>query len=196
MNWDNINVKQFTAIQQIVGDPDMEIYDRMISLISVIFGIDATQITLADYQKHASQLAFLKDPVVKNDLEPEYVLNGRRYYFHTNPNMFNLAQVTDYQNYIGTNNPINNLANTLSVLLIPTGHTYNDGYDISQTIADIETMSIRDAMACFFYYEMLLKRSVSSIQKYLQKQIKKSKTKNKNLQSKVKELDLVLSQLY
>lgn len=191
MTWNDISVKQFIEIQNIITDESMELDERILALIFTVFGVSPDEMNLIEYQRYVKELDFLKEEVKRNDLEPEYIINEHKYYVHTNPNLFTVAQLADYNNYVSMGNPMTNIDKFLSIILIPEGKTYNKDYDILEAIKDFRSMPITDAMAPFFYYRMLLKRSVDNILKSLTKQIKKtkiSKEEKQMIQMKIKQL--------
>lgn len=198
MTWNDISVKQFTEIQNIITDKSMELDERILALILAVFGVSPDEMNLIEYKRYVNELDFIKEEVKRNDLEPEYVINGHKYYVHTNPNLFTVAQLADYNNYVAMGDPLTNIDRFLSIILIPEGKVYNKDYDMVETIKDIRSMPITDAMAPFFYYRMLLKRSVDNILKSLTKQIKKtkiSKEEKQMIQEKISQLTSGVSYL-
>lgn len=172
MTWNDITCKKYVMMQSLFNDSSISQEDRIAELVSIVYG-DVYIHNLAD--RIGELTVLLKSEVKRNDLEPEYVLNGTTYYVHTNPQLFTLAQATDYFNIITLGDPMEHLIDLLSIVLIPTGHEYNNGYDIEVAKRDVELLPITDALAIFFYFKILLKRSLNVIRKSLMKQMKKSK---------------------
>lgn len=177
MNWSDITIKQFLKLQDCLSIKDE--FDRLCKIIDVVYSIDSDNLNISEFAQYSKSLNFLKEDVPTNiKILKKYNINNKVYKLDGLLGHVTASQYIDFNNYLKTND----IVKMLSVFLIPEGHKYNDGYDITEVFTDIEMLPISVANSiCFFFVRQLalFKRifqhySVSRIKKLdLPKSLKK-----------------------
>ena len=155
MTWNDINIKTFKKINEIIKDTNLTDIEKEISLISIIFNLDEDDLYDLDLQTlktYSDKIAFI------NTFEPDYgkcpkierigdVEVGVDY----NLSHFTVAQYIDFMANIQTKD--RDIARLLACILIPKGHKYNVDYDLEAFIKQIEiNLNIYDAESMLFFY--------------------------------------------
>ena len=182
MSWKDITVKQYYDIIKILKAPDDY---TALNLIDIIYDIDSTKIPANELSTYISRIKFLEKDVDKVSPKKTYVLNGTKYDSNCNLTIMSTAQFIDYQNYIKNNR----IEEILSCFFVPSGHSYNDGYDIEKVKKDLLSLKITDAYALAFFFELQLKMYCRLFRRYLVKNMKKAKMSKETIEA-TKKLDL------
>ena len=196
--WDDITLKQYEDIVSIQQCDDS--YDDLINkgaeILKVVYGVDGMSIAYNDFLTLTKTLDFFKHPIVPKKVRNTYTLNGNQYQLNTNFNDFTTAQYVDFQNYKKRNDYVG----MLSVVMIPKGHQYCDGYDNEQVMDDLCNLPITDAMGvlsffltCSFNSTKFLIRC--SLRK-LTRNKKMAKETKKELKERMKEMEAMITELY
>lgn len=177
MDWNDINLKQYEELRLKTYSIKQEEYTNV--AIEVLLGIKdpETSIPYTEYLAHVEELNFLTKPPKKNKLKDNYVLNGKKYILDMDIQNFSTVQFQDFTTYM-KQRPTS-MIDMLSVVLVPEGHKYNDGYSMDEAKEDIGSMSVCDGEAIvnffFLWYKRLLAAFQCSLDKYLRKMEKKGK---------------------
>lgn len=144
MKWTDITLAQFQQINRILGQdyndaPEQKTFD----LAEVIYGKDITNEPLITLDGYINGMGFLNEPVTKGKVQDTYILNGHTYKFRRGISDITTAQYMDFVEF--SKNMTSHIVDIMGVLLIPDGHTYNDGYDMLQVRNDVGTMRYVDA---------------------------------------------------
>lgn len=170
MDWKDITIDTYNELTTYYDDKETFI-DRAMSLL---YGVtDPQQLTVAVYQKYLSDMKFLGRDIKPCKLSDSYTINGRKYELDMTLNDFTIAQLTDFENY-KRQKPMD-LVNIMSVVLIPTGHKYNDGYDMQRAKRDIGSLDIETGMAVFHFFADWCSRYVTFLERYLLHRLKRMK---------------------
>lgn len=190
MTWKDISLGQFAEILKIESQ-NLDEIDNAAETIKVVFNEpDPLNLPIDKFQKYVNELKFLSNHVDDTRLVTQFTLNGRKYLFNGNTFNMSAGQFFDWRQYT-KKDPID-YAECLSVFLIPEGHKYNDGYDMDQTISDINCIAVTDAMAMFSFFVDGLQMSSNVLVDYLSKQMKGLK----DLEPEKKENLIKLIELY
>ena len=182
--WEDITLDQYLQIYQLV---DVEGMDEMVyaELLKVVCGEEVEDLTLPEYKKMFVHLEFLRLPMPEIKAKKEYVLKGNKYTCDLDMTKITGSQYLDYSNYIKEKKGVENFSKLISVFLIPKGHKYNDGYDIDELIALIESdMKMVDVNAISFFLQRQYKTYIGIITVYSIRTMKKMMKKEKNQQKK------------
>ena len=155
MTWNDINIKTFKKINEIVKDTNLTDVEKEISLISIIFNLDEDSIYDMDLQTlktYSDKIAFI------NTFEPDYGkcpkierIGDVEVSVDYNLSHFTVAQYIDFMANIQSKEP--DIARLLSCILIPKGKKYNTDYDLEAFIKQIEiNLNIYDAESMLFFY--------------------------------------------
>lgn len=156
--WNNVTLSEFAQIRAILADEGRTQEDKMIALAAVMQGVDEDTILTMPLDK--VQPVF--DLVRGLNEKPQHSKVRRSYHLGkwdlvTTDRQMTVAQWIDFQNFAREDFE-SHLVDILSVVLVPVGKTYNEGYDMAQLKKDLEGMAIGDALAvCFFFQRKFLK---------------------------------------
>lgn len=170
MDWNNINIIKYERIVEI-NDSEMEAEEKANALIELAFNVrDPESLPITQYMNLLKQMSFMKEEPKKKDLQIEYVLNGNKYELDVTPSDFTVAQYIDMVEYAKNDA---GLIDVLSVVLIPTGHKYNDGYDLQKAKNDISTLGICDALSIQAFFLGCLEKYITISQRFLKRMMKR-----------------------
>ena len=166
MNWTDVSLKQYNDVKDVFLNPDFSEEARIILLINILFGVDASKLKTTELNKYIEQMKFLGEKVPKMKIREKYKLGENWYILRRNLKDFTVAQWIDFQNFLKNGSDTDNYANLLSVFFIPEDEEeYGENYNVEQVRNDINNyLSIPDAtsIASFFltYRRALLIRSL------------------------------------
>lgn len=183
-SWDNIPIKKYYEILDILEDKDMDDLSKNVSLLSCITGEEEDifwEMNMSEISVYLEKLTFLnKFQLV---IPPKKInISGWELDVCQDPTNLSVSQFFDYQQFI-KKQLRESISNILSVFLIPKQHKYNDGYDIRKLQKDLnENLSYLTAQSLLSFF---LSRSILSMRHSLTYLGMKTKTPEKE---KIKEL--------
>lgn len=165
--WGRITLEEFTQIRAILRDEGRDEEDKMVALAAVVQGCDEDTIL----NMPLTEVAPVFELVHKLNRKPER--NKVRKHYHvgrwnlqTSDRGMNVAQWIDFQNYAREDFEAH-LPDIMSVVLIPVGKRYNEGYDIAQLKEDLKKMTVADALAVSFFFRRKYLKSIRRMLTYL-----------------------------
>lgn len=172
-NWRDLKVGQFLQLLDIDENDE----DRVFQMVAILNNesIDQTlDRQLADVKADIAKLEFLNEKPKVVRAKGKYKLGDTTYVLMSEPAEVTLAQYIDFGN---TSKETKHIAEILSIVLIPEGHEYGQGYKFDKVVQDIETyMGFEDANAisAFFFglWLLYLKRGVKEARKALKKAVR------------------------
>lgn len=187
MNWNDITLKQFYEIQDILSVEDDY---TAFNLIDYLYNVDCQSLPIKELKKY--DISFIKEPIPDVKLKKEYTLNGNVYKSNCDITKVTVAQFIDYQNYI--KQPQLRLEDLLSVFFLPKGcKDYNKDYDITKVKEDLLELPITVANSIGFFFGRQFKIFFLLFRYSLIRQVKKmkmDKQKKTELISNLKKMDL------
>ena len=170
MTWNDINIKTFNKINEIIKDANLTDVEKEISLISIIFNLDEDSLYDMDLQTlkgYSTQIAFI------NTFEPDYgkcpkidKVGDIEVSVDYNLSHFTVAQYIDFMANIQSKE--RDTSRLLACILIPKGHKYNVDYDLEAFIKQIEiNLNIYDAESMLFFYIVESLRLLKHLHKVL-----------------------------
>lgn len=187
MNWNDITLKQFYEIQNILSVEDDY---TAFNLIDYLYNVDCQSLPIKELKKY--DISFIKEPIPDVKLKKEYTLNGNVYKSNCDITKVTVAQFIDYQNYV--KQPDLRLEDLLSVFFLPKGcKDYNKDYDITKVKEDLLELPITVAQSIGFFFGRQFKIFFLLFRYSLLKQVKKlkmDKQKKTELISNLKKMDL------
>lgn len=171
-DWNDISLKQFKEIQNLLLTPDEY---TVLNLIDLIYSVDSASLPINQLSQYS--IEFIKHPIPTVQIQNNYTINGRKYNSNIDLSVVTAAQFIDYQNYSKEEEPATE--KLLSVFIIPDGHTYNDGYDMNQVQTDILDLDIATVQSIGFFFAVQLQLFVNHFQYYLKRSLKKMKMKDR-----------------
>lgn len=186
MNWNDITLRQYYEIQDIVSVQDDY---TALNLIDCIYKVDSQSLPI--HQLKGFNLSFLSEPIPEVKLQKQYTLNGTVYNSNCDITKVTVAQFIDYQNYSKEKPQLNKL---LSVFFFPEGFKdYNTGYDIIKVQDDLLELPITVANSIAFFFGRQFRIFFWLFQRCLIKEVKKmkiQKKEKKELIRSIRNLDL------
>lgn len=159
MNWKDINMQQFVELQEAIGKTYHNPEDKTFAIARILFRKDITQEPITTLQGYYNQMSELIEKAVPDaDVKKEYTLNGNKYTLHRDIEKMTTAQ------YIDFTNSANRLIDTIACFIVPSGHKYNDGYDMAAVKNDIKTgMNAEEGNAILFFIVKQLKNCIERL---------------------------------
>lgn len=172
-SWEQLTVDQFEDICELQKAHPK---DSAKYIVEYLYDVeDADNLPLPQYSCYVAGLRkFVGEPVLKNKLTPNaaYTLNGKVYRVDISPTAFTVAQYTDLTDYLKRNASLRDL---LSVVVVPDGKLYNEGYDMEEAKADLGTLPVTAAFAVVGFFARWSKASIQTFLRYLTKTMRKGK---------------------
>lgn len=167
-NWSDITLQQYYQIKELLTNEDEY---TVLNILDVLYGIDSASLPISALSKYNNALDFLKDEIPVVNIKKKYNINGHTYESNCELTKVSTAQFIDYQNYLKEKEP--RYEKLISVLFIPEGHQYNDGYSIKEVQDDILHMSMVDVQSIAFFIKKQFQLLLSLFQFYLTQSIQK-----------------------
>ena len=159
--WKDITIEKYDRIARLQSENLGEV-DLIAAVIAVLDGVTVKTVEEMPYATlllKSRGLRFLNSNPLPSIVRKSYTLNGKKYIPTLNPAELTTAQYIDFQ--VRAVDAPDDLAGLLSVLLIPEGFKYNDGYssdDVREAI--YKYMPIEDAMGLSAFFFALWKMSI------------------------------------
>lgn len=195
MTWKDITIEKYdriTALQeQNLGEIDL-----IASTIAILDGVTLKEVEEMPYATlllKARNLRFLQDNPIPSIVKKVYTINGKKFETTLNPADLTTAQYIDFQ--VRATDAPEDLAGLLSIVLIPEGHKYNEGYssdDVREAI--YRNLPIEDALGLSAFFFALWKKSIHRLLRENRKAYRQLRRK-KNLTEKEKELTVAIKNL-
>lgn len=187
--WQKVSVAQYGRIVEIQREHPT---DCARYIIEELYDIDdAEALPLQEYAGLVAALrAFSEEPVAEARLtgSATYTINGRVYEVDCVPGNFTAGQYVDFTNYV-KNGAV--LEDILSVVVLPKGHRYNDGYDMQQAREDIGCLPCTVGFAVVRFFALWLKRFTATSLRFLTSK----KMRGKMTEERVEEMKSLLRDL-
>lgn len=178
--WKDISIEKYGKIAALQESGLGEI-DLIAAVISIIDGSTVKEVEEIPYGTlllKARGLRFLQSDPIPSIVKKSYNLNGVKYIPTLNPAELTTAQYIDFQ--VRATQDAEDLAGLLSVLLIPEGHKYNEGYSADQVREDINKfLPIEDAMGLSSFFFYLWKKSIRRLLRESKRTLRQLKRKRK-----------------
>ena len=167
MVWGDITLAQFLKLQKLDKDKDKD--DYIFKFAAIVQGYEYDEferlpLSFVNECMQEIQPLLDKSPKAEKINSHTLILNGKTY---TITDELSLSQYIDFQAIFKDYQ--NNMAEFLSILLLPEGKQYNDGYSKEDVIKDIEVMSIETAMGLSRFFFLKWKRLSESSLTYTQR---------------------------
>lgn len=180
-SWDKLTVGKYQEIKEIINNSTDE-YEMRTEILSILTDIDVEdllELPIGRYNHLLQNMNFLLEERRPKMVNTKYVLEGQTFEVMLNVEKMTAAQFIDYQNY--AKDVDKNLINILTVFLIPKGHKYNEGYDITEVARIIkDNMSVNDAAALSAFFLECYKALLTTTVRYLTRKMKRLAKKEKN----------------
>lgn len=154
LGWNDITVKDLFEIKGI-SELQMATEDeknlKVVSVVTKVPYDQLIQMPLGDVSKYVEKAKFLYEEPKPRKARHSYTINGRRYNLLKNEGEMITSQYIDFQ-AVYRDGFEKRPGELLSVMMVPAGHEYNDGYDKDLVINDMYDMWVEDALGIIDFF--------------------------------------------
>lgn len=202
MDWNNLDLKTYKDIYAITSNAFIEEDDKQFMVAALLGGITYDELLeqpLTATTQMVANTAFLYQRPKPEKIKREYTLNGRVYVPFKDFLEMTTSQYIDYQAVI-VEKFEEHLVDLMSIILVPKGHTYGDGYDREQQLKDLETLSVTEALGIADFFIKRYRRLSKQILLYSKAELwialrKTPKDLRKEMKEKMKEANQRIDEL-
>lgn len=181
-NFDKLTIGQYIEIQAIDRDETLDDIDKQVQTISILTGLDVDEIMhrpITEYKEMAAKAAFIApENIHYHPVAKKYLVGGFELVPVRDFRKIETCQYIDFQTYAQDLDKY--LVEFLSVILVPNGHRYNEGYDILDVQRAIrEDMSVSDGVSIAGFFLTWCRKSIQDSLNYSKREAMKIKDKEK-----------------
>ena len=174
-SFNRLPIGKYMEIQAIAKDESLEEIERQAQILSVLTGETEDEILhlpIVEYKELVAKSQFLNPENIKyHPVAKKYIAGGYELIPVRDFRKLETCQYIDFQTFAPDLD--NRLVEFLSVILVPKGHRYNEGYDILDVQKAIrEDMSIADGTSVAGFFLTLCSRSIADTLNYSREQAK------------------------
>ena len=159
--WDGVTVEQFVEVRKILKESTLNPEECMIAVAAELAGVTYEELLNMPLEKAAElfeKANQLREEPRRGRLSTHYQV-GNVILKLTPVKDLTIAQWVDFQTY--GKDMEKNIVEILSVVLVPEGKKYNEGYDMDMVKMGIRRyMHVPEAMAVCFFFQRALLRSI------------------------------------
>lgn len=187
-NWNEMPLGLWQKEQEIIRDQETDTVDKNVRLVALMYDMteeEAYNTELNEFSQMLDGIGWLSQLPTVPQVSPAYNLNGNVYVVTLNPQKVTTAQYIDFKSF--DPNDVSKIHLILSTVMIPSGHAYNDGYEIETVQQDIlDYLRVPHALSIvrffFQYYKALTMNSLHSLTQSLKKEARRTKDREKRNQ--------------
>lgn len=196
-NFNRLTLGQYQEIQEISGNESLEDIDKQVQILSVLTGVAEEEILhlpIQEYKELVVKAGFLNPENINyHPIAKKYILGGFELIPCRDFRKLETCQYIDFQTYAPDLD--NHLVEFLSVILVPKGHRYNEGYDILEVQKAIrEEMSVSDGVSLAGFFLIWCRKSIMDSLNYSKQEAMgiKDKTKREEILRRIAEQEKLL----
>lgn len=196
-NYNKLTLGQYMEIQAISKDETLEEIDRQAQILSVLTGVSEDEILhlpIMEYKELVARSAFLNpENITYHPVAKKYIVGGFDLIPCRDFRRLETCQYIDFQTYAPDLDKY--LVEFLSVILVPKGHRYNEGYDILDVQKAIrEEMSVSDGVSVAAFFLTWCKKSIADSLNFSKREARgiKDKTKRERILKMIQEQEGLL----
>ncbi len=172
-SYDGLTLGKYREIRKADTDPGLDELGKQVRIISILSGISEDEVLhlpLPEYTELARRADFLRgaDFPVKQ-VAKRYLVGGFELYPVRDYRRLETGQYIDFQTYVADMD--DRIVELVSVLLVPKGKRYGEGYDIielQKAIAD--EMSVTDGVSVVAFFLTWFGRSIQASLDYSERE--------------------------
>ena len=196
-SYNKLTLGKYIEIQEVSRNESLEDIDKQVQILSILTGVAEEEILhlpIQDYKELVTKSGFLDPeninyhPVAKKYLLGKFELIPCRDF-----RKIETCQYIDFQTYAPDLDKY--MVEFLSVILVPKGHRYNEGYDILEVQKAIrEEMSVSDGVSLAGFFLTWCRKSIKDSLNYSKQEAMriKDKTKREEILGKIQEQERLL----
>lgn len=196
-SYNKLTLAQYQEIQEVQKDEHLEDIERHTRILSVLTGVSEDELMhlpIPEFTELSAKAQFLSAEAFNpGRLARRYVIGGMELIPVSDFRKLETCQYLDFQTYAGDLDKY--MAEIISVLLVPKGHRYNEGYDIIELQEHIrQEMSVADGATIVGFFLTLCERSIEDSLNYSKRMAKgiKDKKKRKEILARIEEQEKAL----
>ena len=181
-SYNKLTLGKYMEIQEVSRNESLEDIDKQVQILSILTGVAEEEILhlpIQDYKELVAKSGLLDPeninyhPVAKKYLLGKFELIPCRDF-----RKIETCQYIDFQTYAPDLDKY--LVEFLSVILVPKGHRYNEGYDILEVQKAIrEEMSVSDGVSLAGFFLTWCRKSIKDSLNYSKQEAMRIKDKTK-----------------
>ena len=196
-NYNRLTLGKYIEIQEISRNESLEDIDKQVQILSILTGVAEEEILhlpIVEYKELVAKSGFLNpDTINVHPIAKRYLVGGFELIPVKDFRKIETCQYIDFQTYAPDLDKY--LVEFLSVILVPKGHRYNEGYDILEVQKAIrEDMSVSDGVSIAGFFLTWCRRSIQDSLNYSKQEAMriKDKTKREEILHKIQEQEKLL----
>ena len=153
----------YQEIRGVSQNDALEEIDKQVAILAILAGVPDEEILhlpITEYKELVLKSAFLNpENITYHKVAKQYVVGGFELVPVTDYRKLETCQYIDFQTYAPDLD--NRIVEFLSVILVPKGHRYNEGYDILEVQKAIrEEMSVADGLSIAGFFMTWCRKSI------------------------------------
>lgn len=196
-NYNRLTLGMYQEIQEISRDESLEDIDKQVQILSILTGETEDEILhlpIQEYKELVVKAGFL-DPenINYHPIAKKYILGKFELIPTRDFRKIETCQYIDFQTYAPDLDKY--MVEFLSVILVPKGHRYNEGYDILEVQKAIrDEMSVSDGVSLAGFFLTWCRKSIQDSLNYSKQEAMriKDKTKREEILRRVQEQEELL----
>lgn len=196
-SYNKLTLGKYMEIQEVSRNESLEDIDKQVQILSILTGVAEEEILhlpIQDYKELVVKSGFL-DPenINYHPVAKKYILGKFELIPCRDFRKIETCQYIDFQTYAPDLDKY--LVEFLSVILVPKGHRYNEGYDILEVQQAIrEEMSVSDGVSLAGFFLTWCRKSIKDSLNYSKQEAMriKDKTKREEILRRIAEQERLL----
>ena len=181
-NYDDLTLGKYMEIQAIAKQEGLEEIDRQVQILAILSGKyeeEILHLPIGEYKRMVEKASFLSAPEMNyHPISKKYILGGFELYPVRDFRKLEAGQYVDFQTYAPDLERY--LVEFLSVILVPKGHRYNEGYDVMEVQKAIrEEMSVTDGISLAGFFLNWCRQSILNSLNFSKQEARKIPDTNK-----------------
>ena len=196
-NYNRLTLGQYMEILEISRNESLEDIDKQVQILSILTGVaedELLHLPIQEYKELVVKSGFLNpDNINYHPIAKKYILGKFELIPCRDFRKIETCQYIDFQTYAPDLD--NHLVEFLSVILVPKGHRYNEGYDILEVQKAIrEEMSVSDGVSIAGFFLTWCRKSIKASLNYSKQEAMriKDKTKREEILKRIEEQEKLL----
>ena len=196
-SYNQLPLGKYMEIQEVSRNESLEDIDKQVQILSILTGVAEEEILhlpLPEYKELVVKSGFLAPENINyHPVAKKYILGKFELIPCRDFRKIETCQYIDFQTYAPDLDKY--LVEFLSVILVPKGHRYNEGYDILEVQQAIrEEMSVSDGVSLAGFFLTWCKKSILDSLNYSRREAMriKDKTKREEILGKILEQERLL----
>lgn len=196
-SYNKLTLGKYMEILEVSRNESLEDIDKQVQILSILTGVAEEEILhlpIQDYKELVVKSGFL-DPenINYHPVAKKYILGKFELIPCRDFRKIETCQYIDFQTYAPDLDKY--LVEFLSVILVPKGHRYNEGYDILEVQQAIrEEMSVSDGVSLAGFFLTWCRKSIKDSLNYSKQEAMriKDKTKREEILKRIEEQERLL----